>query len=245
MARLRVVIPKGSIVLLVAGVSAVVTGCGASGTAAGPTSASMLQISAYLTAAATVFGVLLTVAVQAITTATQRRHERIARTFEIRLELYAKVRHAISDWSEQYRAARQLKSEMETNAKQFEDEFTAVMAKIEDFPSNNSDSPGAVFDQPATTTQGAAKQLLKEVEDCRARRAASLEKRRTVAADHIEKLYAARDELLELRHKVALLAGKSVDEALADVLEKVLNDTEPNKLDFDKFDRAAKKELGV
>jgi hypothetical protein len=236
---------KGSIVLLVTGVSAVVTGCGPSGTAAGPTSASMLQSSAYLTAAATVFGVLLTVAVQAITTATQRRHERIARTFEIRLELYAKVRHAISDWSERYRAARQLGSEMETNAKQFEDEFTALMAKIEEFSSSKSDSPGAVFDQPATATQGAARQLLKEVEDCRARRAASLEKRRTVAAESIAKLYAARDELLELRHKAALLAGRSVDEALADVLKKVLNDTEPNKLDFDKFDRAGKKELGL
>jgi hypothetical protein len=102
----------------------------------------VLQISAYLTAAATVFGVLLTVAVQAITSATQRRHERIARTFDIRLELYAKTRHALSDWSEHYRVTRQLKSERETNMRQFEDEVAALIAKIEDFSSNKSDSPG-------------------------------------------------------------------------------------------------------
>jgi hypothetical protein len=209
----------------------------------------MLQISdAYLTAAATVLGVLLTVTVQAITSATQRRHEGIARMFNIRLELYAKMRRALSDWAEQYQATSRLRSELETNIKHIKDESATLTAKIEDFVSKESGLPGAVFDQPATVTQEAAKQLLEEFEDHRTRRADSFEKMQKmqdIAADHLEKLYAARDELLELSHEVALLANKPVGEALTDVLENALSDTKPSSLDFDKFDRAVRKELGV
>jgi predicted nucleic acid-binding Zn-ribbon protein len=174
----------------------------------------MLQISdAYLTAAATVLGVLLTVTVQAITSATQRRHEGIARMFDIRLELYAKTRRAISDWSEQYQVTNQLKSELEANIKHVKNESATLATKIEDFVSKEPYSSGVVFDQPATVTQEAAKQLLRELEDHRARRVdifEKMQKMQDIAAGHLEKLYAARDELQELSHKVALLASKPV-----------------------------------
>ncbi|MGH7930000.1 MAG: hypothetical protein ACREQV_19660 [Candidatus Binatia bacterium] len=179
--------------------------------------------SAYLTAAATLFGVLLTVGVQAVTSATQRRHDRTVKTFDVRLELYAKIRRTIAYWSEAYRITRQLQSELST-----------LIAKISDLSSNSSDSAGAPSEQAGLVSRETLEQHVKEIE-----------KKVSMLAHHMENLRVAQRELKETSHTVALLAGKPVDEALTNVLDKMASDAKPEKLDFDKFDRAVRQELGA
>lgn len=185
----------------------------------------MLQIhSAYLTAAATLFGVLLTVAVQAVTSATQRRHDRIVGTFDIRLELYAKTRRTIFNWSIAYRATRRLQSELNT-----------LIDKIADLLSRSkADSTGAASDQAATMLREGVAQHVKEIE-----------KNVSASAYYMQNLRAAQRELKEMSHTLALLAGKPIDGALANALDKIVSDTKSKKVDFDEFDRAARKELGM
>lgn len=192
-------------------------------------------------------------AVQVNTSAIQRRNERIARMFDVRLELYTKTRRALSDWLEQYRVCSRLKFELETNLKHRKDEFATLTSKAEEILSKEPHSSDAVFGQTATATRETAKRILKEIEDCQASSAEQMQKTQAVASDRLGKLYTARDEIQELSHKVPLLASKPVDEALTEVLDKVLSYTKSiksdNKLDsnfdFHKFDRAVRKELGV
>jgi hypothetical protein len=151
------------------------------------------------------------------------------RMFDVRLELYTKTRGALSDWLEQHRVTSRLKFELEDNLKRRKDESAALRAKIEEFLSKESHSSGAVSNQTATATQETAKQLLKETEDYQTRSADNLErmqKMQVTAADHLGKLFAARDEIRELSHRVPLLAGKPVNEALMEIFDKVLSDTE-------------------
>lgn len=183
----------------------------------------MQVTSVYSTAAAMLFGALLTVAVQVITSAMQRRHDRIARTFNIRLDLYAKTRRTISNWSIAYQATRQVQSELSTS-----------IAKIGNLSSNKSDPTGAPSDQAVTMPQEIVEQHVKKIEN-----------NVSALAYYMQNLRAAQRELKEMSHSVALLANKPVDEALANLLEQMAGNTKQNKLDFDKFDRAARRELGV
>lgn len=157
------------------------------------------------------FGVLLTVGVQAITSATQRRHDRSVKTFETRLALYAKIRTTITNWSEAYRITRQLQSDLST-----------LVDQIRDLSSNTSDSVDVSSDQAAAVRQEALEQHVKE-----------LEKKVSALAHCMQNLRAAQHELKEMSHTVALLASKPVDEALANVVDKMASDAKPGKLDFD------------
>lgn len=179
--------------------------------------------SVYLTAAATLFGVLLTVAVQAITSATQRRHDRIARTFDIRLELYTKMRSTMSDWAIAYQAVRRLQGEL-----------SALIDKIRSLVSHKSDLVGVLSGQVAVIPREILDQYVKEIEN-----------KVSVLARYMCALRAAQCRLKEMSHTVALLASKPVDKALAHALDEITGDAGSNKLDFDRFDRAARKELGV
>lgn len=72
-----------------------------------------------------------------------------------------------------------------------------------------------------------------------------IEKNVSALAYYMQNLRAAQCELKEMSHTLALLAGKPIDGALANALDKIVSDTKSKKVDFDEFDRAARKELGV
>jgi hypothetical protein len=170
-------------------------------------------------------GALLTVTVQAITSAVQRRHDRITGAFDIRLESYVKTRRTIFDWSIAYWAARQLQSELRALINKIKIEYISL---------HSLDATGVQSDQAATASQQKIRQHVQE-----------LENKVFVLAHHMQNLYAAERELKEVSHTVALVAGKLIAEALAGVLGGIVGNTKPNELDFGKFDQAARRELGM
>ena len=111
----------------------------------------MQATSVYSTAAAMLFCALLTVAVHVITSAMQRRSDRIATTFNTKYDLYVKMRRTISDWSIACQATRRVQSELST-----------LIAKIENLSSNKSDPTGAPSDQAVTMPQEIVEQHVKK-----------------------------------------------------------------------------------
>ena len=182
-------------------------------------------------------GVVLTLVVQIITGAIQRRHDRILKTFDLRLDLYARTRQVLDSWAKEYKEYKRTRKDLDSAKQEYErssDERTAMLKRTNELVTS-------------MTVEGASPDQMKQARELLAEVKAAIEQQ---SADSVKasvrahRIKALVSELEELEHRVGLIAGRQVHKALVSRVEKILSDIEPEHADFEKFDRAARKERG-
>lgn len=198
-------------------------------------------------AAGALFGVFVTLTGQALTGRRQRRHERVNRLFDKKLDLYRELVETLEFstkvWANTTKTAQALKQELD-EVRQVADLNSAMQAYI----SEHSDEKGeltSILDPEDRELARRLTERYKELAPAREKVAEKAKARQEANGAQIEEFLSVVDRVLALRPQIELVAEERLLSEFALVLQKILLGVEVKPSALHGVKNAARAELGI
>jgi hypothetical protein len=200
-----------------------------------------------LAAGGALFGVALTLVTQAIAARVQRKHDRMVKAFDTRLDVYAEFLHELDKWTQLTQQVREFAKDPDIlYLNQPTPEIDAAIGRFEKFVKSIPNREKSPEELKAIEAEG--DRLRGEVEKLRSEDNARFEKGSAKAA----KMSALQpvleqhmDRLQDLGIRMNMLAGQPVIDATGVIIAKAAQGELPDSQDKRAFNMAARKELGA
>ena len=199
----------------------------------------------YLAVGGALMGVVITLSVQSVLARINRLHDKMIKTYEIRLNLYTDIEAALEKIPEARRRTEEaleatcsLRAEREVHSAAINDLTSAVEALVAGAPTDSAERR-KIKEQGEQKIEEARKH---QVELGKLREQGKRELDR--ARESFGELESIPERLLELLRKVTFLAGAEVMATVAVLIERVAKHEEPLPEENTAFAMAVRKELG-